>query len=141
MLVLLSQDRWVRIQGAVDDLKRVTSGQWLRDPTVIEGFATSFATLLVYGSAAVASNASRVGLAFIVGLLLISVALLGLCNSLTKNLQMFGCTMRVVKEAKRYHRRLDMANELIEASGRNDWAISMGLITPPTNSQAVKVTV
>ena len=60
LLVLLSQDHWVRMKGFVDDLKTVTSGQWLRDQTTIERFATAYATLLVYSAAALASNASKV---------------------------------------------------------------------------------
>ncbi|KAL1961702.1 hypothetical protein VTN77DRAFT_1306 [Rasamsonia byssochlamydoides] len=48
LLVLLSQDRWVRLQGAVDDLKAVTSGQWMRDRTFVEDILSALATLLVY---------------------------------------------------------------------------------------------
>jgi hypothetical protein len=47
LLVLLSQDRWVRIRGLVDDLKAVTSASWLRETTAAESSATTFATLLV----------------------------------------------------------------------------------------------
>ncbi|KAF8509245.1 hypothetical protein JB92DRAFT_523050 [Gautieria morchelliformis] len=77
LLVTLSQDRWVRMQGLVDDLNAVTAGQWLRDETTVEGFATSFATLLVYVAAAVAINSSTVGNLLIGCLLLISGALWG----------------------------------------------------------------
>ncbi len=31
LLVVLSQDRWIRLQGNISDVKRVTAGQWLRD--------------------------------------------------------------------------------------------------------------
>jgi hypothetical protein len=47
LLVLLSQDRWVRIRGLVDDLKAVASGSWLRKPTALEQFMTTLATILV----------------------------------------------------------------------------------------------
>jgi hypothetical protein len=57
LLVTLSQDRWVRMQGLVDDLKVATAGKWLREETVVEGFATGLGTLLVYVSAAVAGKA------------------------------------------------------------------------------------
>ena len=139
LLVLLSQDRWVRMLGLVDDLKVVTSGQWLRDETTIEGFATSFATLLVYVSAALASNASTIGSFFIACLMLVSVALLGLCNSLTDCLQMFGRIVTTTGESKRYERRLDMAKELVESSQRDDWAIGLGLILPGDRAQKVSV--
>ena len=61
LLVLLSQDRWVCMRGLVDDLKALTSGQWLRNETSVEGFAMSFATLLVFVSAALAGNVSTIG--------------------------------------------------------------------------------
>jgi len=133
LMILLSQDRWIRMRGLVDDLKAVTSGEWLRDETSIEGFATAFATLLVYLSAALASNASTVGSLIIAGLLLVSVALLGLCNSMTEKFQMFSRIVHKEGEVKRYIRRLDMAKEFIASSGRDDWAIGMGLIVPPAN--------
>ena len=58
LLIIVSQDRWIRMRGMVDDLKVVTAGQWLREMTTLESFVVSFATLLVYGSAALAGNAS-----------------------------------------------------------------------------------
>ncbi|KDQ57952.1 hypothetical protein JAAARDRAFT_34766 [Jaapia argillacea MUCL 33604] len=139
LLVLLSQDRWVRIRGLVDDIKVVTSGQWLREETTMESFCVSFATLLVYSSAALAGNASTVGNLLIACLLLISVALLGACNALTSRLRMFGRTISLEGKPKPYTRRLDMVEELITASGRDDWAIAMGLIVPP-KEKAQKVT-
>ncbi|KAF9029057.1 hypothetical protein BDZ89DRAFT_1065749 [Hymenopellis radicata] len=124
LLVLLSQDRWIRVRGLVDDLKVVASGQWLRDETTIEGFASAFATLVVYATAALASNASTLGSLVIALLLLVSVALL----------------VHVVGEPKKYTRRLDMAKELIEETGRNDWAVSMGLVLPGESVGPSKVT-
>ena len=139
LLVLLSQDRWVRMKGLVDDLKTVTSGQWLRDQTTIEGFATAFATLLVYSAAALASNASKVGSLIIATLLLVSVGLLGLCNAFTHDLQMYECKVRVIEGPKKYFRRLDMAKELIEEIGSDDWAIALGLILPPPGTTQPRV--
>ncbi|KAF9055351.1 hypothetical protein BDZ89DRAFT_1055944 [Hymenopellis radicata] len=138
LLILLSQDRWVRMQGLVDDLKAVTAGQWLRDETTFEGFASASATLLVYVAAALASNASTLGSLCLAVLLLVSSALLGLCNSLTRDLHMFGRRTHVISGPKTYKRRLDMANELIrENGGRNDWAIAMGLVLPPSGASKV----
>ncbi|KAF8242744.1 hypothetical protein K440DRAFT_503927, partial [Wilcoxina mikolae CBS 423.85] len=128
LLVLLSQDRWVRIRGPVDDLKAVTSGQWLRDTTPIEDFAIAFATLVVYVTAALAANSSKVGSLIILILLLSSVALLGLSNQMTKRLQMYGRLVSVVGKAKKYERRLDLTDELVKETGRDDWAIGLGMI-------------
>ncbi|KAK0463197.1 uncharacterized protein EV420DRAFT_1160348 [Desarmillaria tabescens] len=125
-LILLSQDRWVRLRGSVDDLKAVTAGQWLRGQTSIEGFAT----LLVYAAAALAGNASTVGSLHIACLLLCSAALLSLCNSSTQCLQMFDRIVRKYGEEKGYKRRLEMVEELVRASKKGDWAVQMRLIKP-----------
>jgi len=140
LLILLSQDRWVRMQGLVDDLKAVTAGQWLKEPGTLEGFAVSFGTLLVYSSAVLASNTSTTGSLLLACLLLCSAALLGLCNSFTNTLRMFGRTVYKTGKPKHYGRRLLMAQELVKESGRSDWAIGMGLIAP-TESEAGKVVV
>ncbi|KAK0430942.1 hypothetical protein EV421DRAFT_1893448 [Armillaria borealis] len=118
LLILLSQDRWVRLQGSVDDLKAVTAGQWLRELSVYESYTTAFATLLVYVSAALAGNASKVGSLLVTCLLLCSVALLG----------MYDRVVRTQGEPKKYERRLDMAADLIVETGRKDWAISIALV-------------
>ncbi len=61
LLILMSQDRWVRLRGTINDLKAVTAGCWLRGQTSEESFAVAFATLLVYASAALAGNATTAG--------------------------------------------------------------------------------
>ncbi|KAK0200599.1 hypothetical protein DFS33DRAFT_1376101 [Desarmillaria ectypa] len=130
LLILLSQDRWVRLQGTINDLKAVTAGHWLRGQTSEESFAVGFATLLVYASAALAGNASTVGSLHIACLLLCSAALLSLCNSSTQCLQMFGRIVQREGDRKDYAQRLDMVKDLICQSGKSDWAIGMGLIKP-----------
>ncbi|KAK0492864.1 hypothetical protein EDD18DRAFT_1310745 [Armillaria luteobubalina] len=137
LLVVLSQDRWVRLQGKLSDVKRVTAGQWLRDEDRIESLAVGVATLLVYAAAALAGNASTTGSLFIALLLLCSVALLALCNSLTHRLQMYDCIVQEDKPLKRrYKRRLEMVKALVEEveetgtqeGKRGVWAINMQLI-------------
>ena len=129
LLVLLSQDRWVRIRGAVDDLKAVTSGQWLRDPTFWESSVTACATVLVYLDAALASNMFQTGKVMLIGLLILSAGLLAISNEKTDHLQMYGRVIKVDgNPPKKYTRRLEMAHELIKETGRTDWAVRMGLI-------------
>ncbi|PBK96068.1 hypothetical protein ARMGADRAFT_1010913 [Armillaria gallica] len=130
LFIMLCHDRWVRLQGAVDDFKTVASGQWLRDLTALESISVTFATMLVYVSTALAFNASPVGSVLIVFLLLSTASLLTLCNSLTGELQMCERVIRRVGAPKKYERRLLLANELIDEIGRNDWAIGMGLVLP-----------
>lgn len=128
LLVLLSQDRWIRLQGSVDALKMVTAGQWLRGATFLEGSLTAIALFLIYINAAVTSNASQAGNITILALLLLSVGLVAISNQLQDALYMFGCKVQVQGKPKHYARRLDLANDLIHSTGRDDWAIGLGMI-------------
>ncbi len=81
----------------------------------MESLAVGFATLLVYAAAALAGNASTTGSLLIALLLLCSVALLALCNSLTHRLQMYDCIVQEDKTLRnRYKRRLEMVKALVE---------------------------
>lgn len=135
LLILLSQDRWVRITGAVDDLKLVTSGQWIRDQTYIEGWVTALATVVVYLTAALASNVKQFGKILLLALLIGSAGLLAVANVATDELQMHGRILRVDADRKAYQRRLDLANELIKETRRDDWAVRLGIIVK-SGSQA-----
>ncbi|KAI1212938.1 uncharacterized protein F4807DRAFT_412151 [Annulohypoxylon truncatum] len=135
LLVLLSQDRWVRIKGDVDHLKAVTSGQWLRDQHMIKSWATALATLVVYLAAALVSNVTQFGKILILALLGGSVGLLALTNSMTETLMMHGYVVKHVETSQKYERRLHLAEQLIKETGRDDWAIQMGMISRKTNSE------
>ena len=138
LLILLSQDRWIRMKGCVDHLKAVTSGQWLRDETTLESRITAIATLIVYLGAALASNVQQFGKILLVALLIGSVGLLAVANTSTNKLQMHGYSIRVVGRPKPYERRLDLATELIEETKRDDWAVRMGMIVkenPSTDTE------
>lgn len=128
LFVLLSQDRWVRIRGPVNDLKALTSGTWLSEPTTLDAFFGAVAKLLVYANVAVAGHATDAGVYTIVFMLLINSGLLALDNLRIPRLNMYGRTMEAVGEPKRYFRRRDLAEQLIKESGRDDWAVAMGLI-------------
>ncbi|KAM5511695.1 hypothetical protein FOXYSP1_06495 [Fusarium oxysporum f. sp. phaseoli] len=129
LLILLSQDRWIRIQGAVNHLKAVTSGQWLRDPSMGESWIAAFATIVVYLAAAFVSNATQFGKILILVLLGGSAGLLAITNSLTDKLLMHGYILQPANTVpKAYKRRRELAEALIEEKGRDDWAISMGMI-------------
>lgn len=136
LLILLSQDRWVRLQGPVDALKAVTAGQWLRDTTFWESSLTAVATLLIYINAAVTANATQAGEIILLSLLLLSVGLLAMSNERQESLYMHGCKIQVHGKPKKYARRLDLANELIKYTGRDDWAIRLGMI----NQKAAETT-
>lgn len=80
LLVLLSQDRWARLQGSVDALKLLTSGQWFREKTSLDIFLATLATLLVYVSAVLTANSSQLGNIVISALLVLSASFLALSN-------------------------------------------------------------
>lgn len=128
LLILLSQDRWIRMQGMIDDLKAVTSGQWLRDMTFVESSVASFATLLVYLDAVLASNVSQAGKIILLVLLIASAGVLAIANETTRMLQMHGRVIQVEGSRTKYRRRLDMVEQLVKDSGRDDWALRMGMI-------------
>lgn len=128
LFILLSQDRWVRIRGPVDDLKALTSGTWLSEPTTLDSFFGALAKLLVYANVAFAGYATNAGVYTVASMLLVNGALVALDNLRVRRLNMYGRTMEVVGEPKRYSRRRDLAEQLIKESGRDDWAVVMGLI-------------
>lgn len=134
ILILLTQDRWIRMRGMLDDLKSVVEGLWLREETIVESLMTNVATLLVYCSAVLSGNASAVGSFIMVALLLISAGLLELSNAATKAtraLHMFDGVLRLEGRPKRYSRRLEMARDLVIETRREDWALGLGLIKAP----------
>ncbi|PKS08435.1 hypothetical protein jhhlp_005146 [Lomentospora prolificans] len=128
LLVLLSQDRWVRIKGSVDDLKKCTSGQWLRDETNVESWFIALATLSVYLAAALVSNAESFSQILLLCLFAGSAGLLAIANFATRDLQMHGTKLRVVGNPREYSRRKDLADELIKETNRDDWAVRMAMI-------------
>ncbi|KAK6331353.1 hypothetical protein TWF730_004434 [Orbilia blumenaviensis] len=129
LLILLSQDRWVRMKGYVNDLKAVTSGQWLRRETKLESWFTAVATMLVYLVAALAGNVEQFGKILLLCLFIGSAGLLALANSMTKQLHMHGRVLTKVGKSVEYVRRRDLVDELINETGRDDWALQMGMIT------------
>lgn len=130
LIILLSQDRWVRMRGLVDDLKAVTSGQWLQDMTPVQSFISAAATLLVYGTAALSSNATVFGNVVLMGLLFTETALLALSNELADGLLLHDRVVKIEGKPKKYKRRLEMTKELIQETKRDDWAVGLGMILP-----------
>ena len=128
LLILLSQDRWIRMQGSVDALKTVTSGQWLREMSFWGNSLEAIATILVYGCAALAGNATQSGEILLLILLLGSAGLLGISNKQEKVLHLHGHRVRVKGKPKVYARRLDLAKELIKETKRHDWAVGLGMV-------------
>ncbi|KAH8423680.1 uncharacterized protein LDX57_001437 [Aspergillus melleus] len=130
LLVLLSQDRWIKIVGDINQIKAISSGQWLQEMSAPESWVAAFATVMVYLNAALASNASQLGKVLLILLLIVSAGLLAVANQWTDRLQMHGYVLEVVKEeTKAYERRLHMVKDLIEQyDGNADWALRLGLI-------------
>lgn len=127
LLILLSNDRWVRVQGRTDDVKVVTSGAWLRDPTLLERMALTSASIMIFVNAGVIGSATREGQMLLMTYMLASTFLLEICNELNDELRLLGRTI-IVQSRKAYERRLYMADELVEEVGRDDWCAKMGII-------------
>ena len=137
LLVLMSQDRWFRIRGLVDDLKAATSGQWLRESTIVESAMEGLGTVLVYVSAALASNGTQVGKITILILFMVNAGLVTASNGLTDVLYMKN--LIVQKDgAKSYNRRLEMAQELLSESKQKEWALKLGLVNSLDNTDTEK---
>ncbi|GJE91584.1 hypothetical protein PsYK624_077340 [Phanerochaete sordida] len=132
LLVLASQDRWLRIRGDTTDLKTVLSGQWLAEPGPADALLAGGAALLVFGGLAFAMKASARGSFLVAGLLVTNAVLLVLCNALATKLHMFGCVAAVTGDSGLYKRRLEMADQLLrearEANYPLEWAVKIGLV-------------
>ncbi|KIW24792.1 uncharacterized protein PV07_10483 [Cladophialophora immunda] len=148
LLVLLSEDRWVRIRGLVDDLKAVTSGAWLGRPqspacaALVEGLDW-VARMLVYLAVVALGGATDAEKGTLVGAVLAGHLLLVYQNSQVDELVMNGRTVAVAgtpDSVKNYARRLDMAKELVKEMGRSDFAVRLGLINPDKGGTEKKQT-
>ncbi len=135
LLILLSEDRWIRMKGLVDDLKAVTSGSWLarpKHPVLCESLDW-VAGLLVYIAVIVLVNAPNQGKVILALYALLGHGALALHNATCQELVMNERTVSVSSQpgsVKRYTRRLVMARELVEEIGRSDFAIRLGMLNP-----------
>ncbi|KEF63830.1 uncharacterized protein A1O9_01808 [Exophiala aquamarina CBS 119918] len=135
LLILLSQDRWVRMRGLVDDLKAVTSGSWLHEadnPVVMQAFEWT-ARVLVYLAVVILANATRENKMILLADLFISHGVLVFSNAQTKGLRLNSRKINISSNEgsiKSYNRRLDLAQDLVKEIGRSDWAIRLGIINP-----------
>ena len=135
LLVLLSEDRWIRIKGLVDDLKAVTSGSWLNragHPQLVDALDWA-ARLLVYLAVVALANAEDAAKIRLICSVMLGHGILALSNSLADELVMNERSMKVSDQpgsTKRYSRRLEMAEELIKETGRSDFAVRLGMVNP-----------
>lgn len=128
LLVLLSQDRWVRIQGMTDDVKVVTSGQWQRSPTAVEDMIYTLISFAVHLAAGFMFAASHEGRLLFFILMISNSVLLKVGTALTDRLVLYDRDIQIKGARKSYGRRLDMAEELIKETGRDDWCEKMGIV-------------
>lgn len=128
LLILLSQDRWIRIQGMTDDVKVVTSGQWLRQPSAVEDMVYSLISIFVHLAAGTLFAASHEGRLIFFLLMLVNTFCLQLANALTDQLTLYGRTVKMTGNRQMFARRLDMARELVKEAGNDTWCEKMGII-------------
>jgi hypothetical protein len=89
-VVDLGHGRVVCLRGLASDLQAITTSQWLKTKTHIEGYLEAAAKLTVYLVAAFSGNLSQIGSIIFLGLLLITAGLLGLSNAHAKTFSMYG---------------------------------------------------
>jgi hypothetical protein len=65
-----------------------------------------------------------------------SVGLLAFSHDRAGTLRMFGREVAVVGRPKAYARRLLLAEELVKESGKDDWAVGLGMIHPKKGMEA-----
>ncbi|KAK5198575.1 hypothetical protein LTR92_001046 [Exophiala xenobiotica] len=141
LLILLSEDRWIRMKGLVDDLKAVTSGSWLLSRpgpptylTILCETMDGIAGLLVYIAAIVLVNAPNQDKIIIVLYALLGQGALAIHNATSSELVMNDRRLNVSSQAgsgvKKYPRRLVMARELVKEMGRSDFAVRLGMLNP-----------
>lgn len=128
LLVLLSQDRWIRIQGMTDDVKVVTSGQWMRQPSAIQDLIYSLLSIIVYLSAGILFAATHQGRLLFLLLMLINTLMIEVANARNKRLLLYGRAIQMVGTRKAYERRLDMAAELVQEVGNDSWCEKLGMV-------------
>ncbi|KAJ4218923.1 hypothetical protein NW759_008076 [Fusarium solani] len=80
----------VRLRGPDADLQALVTHAWLRAQSHIDGYLEAIAKLLVYLTAALGGNMTQAGAIVLVGLLLISAALLGLSNAHARGIRVHG---------------------------------------------------
>ena len=135
LLILLSEDRWVRMKGAVDDLKAVTSGSWLSRPQypMLCDFAEWMSRALAYIAVVALADATDRGKVVLVLFTFVAHGMLAVHNALIKELVMNDRRVKISQEpgsVKEYPRRLVMARDLVREMGRFDFAIRLGMINP-----------
>ncbi|WZH40582.1 hypothetical protein QYS62_001519 [Fusarium acuminatum] len=80
----------VRLRGPDADLQALVTHAWLRAQSSLEGYLEATAKLMVYMSAALGGNMTQAGSIVLIGLLVLSAALLGLSNAHARGFRMHG---------------------------------------------------
>ena len=76
---------------------------------------------------------SKLGQALLMVLLLGTTMWLGYENQSTRVYRMYGRSIYAEGPPRAYKRRLDLAEQLIKETGRDDWAIRLGMIQPQSS--------
>ncbi|KAF7547499.1 hypothetical protein G7Z17_g7702 [Cylindrodendrum hubeiense] len=86
----LGDGRTVLLRGLDADLQALTTQAWLRSQSHLDGYFEAAAKLIVYLVAALSGNMTQAGAIVLVGLLVLSAALLGLSNAHARGIRMHG---------------------------------------------------
>jgi len=86
----LEDGRSICLRGLAHDLEAITTGQWMRPLTDIEGYLEAAAKLLTYATAILSSNMFQTGEYILIVLLVCSSASLALSNAYVNLFNMNG---------------------------------------------------
>lgn len=88
--IVLGDNRSICLRGLAHDLAAITTGEWMRAKTIIEGYLEAMAKLIVFMVGILSGNVYQTGDIIFIILLLSSAGLLALSNAHTSTFNMNG---------------------------------------------------
>jgi hypothetical protein len=98
--VLIDDDHRICLRGLRNDLEAITTGEWMRSKTDIEGYMEAMAKMTVYLVAVFSGNQTQSGDIILMLLLGLSAGLLALSNSFATSFNMNGRTAVITPQGE-----------------------------------------
>jgi hypothetical protein len=98
--ILIDDHHRICLRGLRHDLEAITTGQWMRDKTDIEGYMEATAKMIVYLVAVFSGNQSQSADIILMCLLGMSAGLLALSNSFATSFNMNGRTAVITPQGE-----------------------------------------
>jgi hypothetical protein len=114
--IILDDDRSICLRGLAHDLAAITTGEWMRAKTTIEGYLEAIAKVLVYMVGVLSGNLFQTGDYILIALLLSSAGLLALSNAHTSTFNMNGRVAEVTGDTLTDAQKSRISATLTESS-------------------------